>query len=948
MTRIKFGRTGIISASAAILTAGLLIDAQAEPPTQSAPLAPHTHGAMDQHAANDTPDAKPSKPAKPDFPEFDKVSDGLEEVVSTTGDEKPMYSLFADKETGRLLAVLPMNYEQRLVMIAATVSGGDEQAGVMGPTWYGSWKKIGKDRLIFLQPNFIQRSTGDEQSKASVKQLYTDTVLFDVPILSMKNGAPVVDMQSLLLGVMSKVASPYGGYGPTIRGINAKLASLEKAKAFPENVEIAYRAPDRDGRMVSLHWSFRDFPENKTFKPREADDRVGFFNVYFNEMGDPGTDQPFRRYITRWDLEKADPSRNLSPPRQPIVWYIENTTPIRYRRYVREGILAWNQAFEKIGIYNAMEVYQQDADTGAHMDKDPEDARYNFFRWNSSNQGYAIGPSRWDPRTGEIVEADVVWHAGLTNAIINAFYKNITAAAAMQSFTPETLAWLDTHPQWDPRVRLAPPMVRDRLLESRRDEAPGDDRAPLYDDGASRFSIDTERRYLDELEGVTCRIGEFTALNIALYAAVVDTGLTKPAENGDVLDGIPEEFLGPMIRYIAAHEVGHTLGLQHNFGASTIRTLDEINTSTGEATIGSVMEYAAANVVEPNEEQGPFATPRVGPYDEWAIAFGYGDEKDREEILKGVSDPEHIFLSPYATIGPDPRAQTWDLGADPLDFAERQLTIVRELRAKLVDDLVEDGQSWNKARQRYNALLGTHIHAVAIAARWVGGSYTNWDRKGDPGDRNPIEDVPAETQRRALALIISNTFSEDAFGLTPDMIRKFGLQYWPDEPGFGAVLQDPSYSIHDTIAGVQAAALTMILNPTTLRRLYDNEFRTANQKNPITLSEVFSDVTRQIWREMDEPGTGVYTASKPMISSFRRNLQREHLERLIDLALLRDAASPAQRAIANLSRLKLREINVKLEKMAQNTRLDDYTLSHCLDCQARIKPALEAIYLYKN
>ncbi len=931
-SRMRIGRTGFLSVGAIVLAAGLLIDAQAQ--QQGAP------SPAEQISA--TPKGKASKP---DFPDFEKVSEDTTLVTSMADGSSGLYELYADDETGKLLAVLPRNYEKRLIMIAATVAGGDEQAGVMGPTWYGYFKKVGKDRLVFLQPNFINRSSGDDQSKESIKQLYTDTVLFDVPIESMKSGAPVIDMRSLLLGTMSRVASPYGGYGPSISGINAKLATLEKAKSFPENVEIAYQAPDRYGRLISLHWSFRDFPENKSYKPRDADDRVGYFNVWYNEMGEPGTDQPFRRYITRWQVEKADPKRSMSPPKQPIVWYIESTTPVRYRRYVREGILAWNEAFEEIGIYGALEVYQQDAGTGAHMDKDPEDAQYNFFRWNTSNQGYAIGPSRTDPRTGQIVDADVVWHAGLTNAIITAFYKNITADVAMQGMTPETLAWLEDHPQWDPRVRLAPPMVRDRLLKERMATAA----APkeVIEEGGAHFSIDAERNYLGEFDGVACRMGEFMSMNIAMYAAALDGGLaTKP--DGDGLDGLPEEFLGPMIRYISAHEVGHCLGLQHNFGASTIRSLEEINESDGEATIGSVMEYSAANVVAPGEEQGPFATPRVGPYDLWAIAYGYGDEKDVEKVLSEVAEPDHLFLSPYATIGPDPRAQTWDLGADPLDYADRQLLIVAELRENLTDDLVKDGDSWMKARQRYNTLLGVHVQAAAIAARWVGGAYTHWDRKGDPDMRNPIEDVPAETQRRALNLVIDNTFYDEAFGISPDMVRMFGLQYFPDQPGIGAALQDPTYSVHDTIAGIQATALTLLMNPTTLRRIYDNEYRTADLENAITLAEVFNTINDAAWSELDQPVRGKFTASNPMISSFRRNLQREHLERLIDLSMIRDAASPAQRTIANLSRLKLRQINEKLEKISGSGSVDEYTLAHAMDCQARIEPALEAIYVIRR
>jgi hypothetical protein len=281
------------------------------------------------------------------------------------------------------------------------------------------------------------------------------------------------------------------------------------------------------------------------------------------------------------------------------------------------------------------------------------------------------------------------------------------------------------------------------------------------------------------------------------------------------------------------------------------------------------------------------------------------------------------------------------------------MALVKDLRTKSASDLVKYGQSWRKARQRFNSLLSTQIQALVVASRWVGGSNFNRDFKNDPGNRNPIDNIPAAKQRQALMFVIDNSFSDSALGLTPELLHKLGTEYYPDMPGFLGAQGDPSFTAHDAMAGVQATAMTMIMNPTTLRRLYDNEFRVAgipSEEKPLTLAEVMDTVTVSVWTEVDKPASGKFTASKPMISSFRRNLQREHVVRLFDLSLTESAArSPAWRTISNLSTLKLRQINDQITKvLASKNNLDEYTLAHLADAQTRITKALEAQYVYSQ
>ena len=144
-------------------------------------------------------------------------------------------------------------------------------------------------------------------------------------------------------------------------------------------------------------YSISEITSDPSYKPRAADQRIGYFTTGYTDLGKYKTDDKKIRYINRWHLEKADPSLKMSPPKTPIVFHIEHTTPKRYRYWVKQGILYWNKAFEKIGIRDAIEVLQQDATTSKYMDVSPEDVRYNFVRWLNNDIGTAIGPSRVNP-----------------------------------------------------------------------------------------------------------------------------------------------------------------------------------------------------------------------------------------------------------------------------------------------------------------------------------------------------------------------------------------------------------------------------------------------------------------------------------------------------------------------------------------------------------------------
>jgi len=1074
----------------------------------------------------DTRVAATSDSKKRDFPKFDTVvKDSYKKVVSTVDGKPGMYTLYVDHKTGDVLAELPRNFGKQNIFFAYTISGGIPQAGVQAGDMYAHWKRFGK-RLALIQPNYAVRSTGDKQSKAGTKRVFTDRVILDVPIKTMgPGGGPVIDLTDLLVKQSSKF------FGGVTAGANTRLATVEKAKAFPKNIELAFGIPLRSGRLATLAYSIAEIAENTGYKPREADERVGYFTTAHRDIGDASDENPWVRYVNRWDLQKADSKLKLSPPKKPIVFYIEHTTPVRYRRWVRNGILEWNKAFENVGIVNAIEVYQQDADTGAHMEKDPEDARYNFFLWTNADMGFAIGPSRVHPKTGEILDADIVMDEGFINGWAKT-WKDLIPETALEGFGPDALTWLAAHPDWHPRVLLADRSDREQVRQQLRREASmraagllpgfasptvqtaliGDEQydgligrvsqingncrhaackamdvalvrlnpeliiginKPRVDafaaddpvsgtwhgtiemeapDGSSHAmdltlelelakdntvsgtaemgmfgNIDMQGTWLPEERELTLYPADEDAGDDALIVTIsdgtmtgsmtegqfsmtltatrsgsgdaaaddladedtdedtdegeeedVDEELDEDAEESDdsddeaetdeaeeekaskskkkddtqYLDGVPEEFIGPMLREVVMHEVGHTLGLRHNFKGSTIHTLAEINTEDfkGQPHSGSVMDYLPINInYELGETQGDWTQVTIGPYDMWAIEYGYIAKKP-EKVLKRVSDPLLAYATDEDTWGPDPRARRFDNGMNPLTYAESQIGLAQHLRSKILEDMVEDGESWAEARKAYDMLLYKQLGAVNIASGWIGGSYLNRDKKGDEGNRDPITPIEADQQRRAIQIVLENTMRDDAYGLSPELLRRMTVDKWWDEGGQRYIFQDETYPVHDKIAAIQAMAMNGILNPQTLNRVYDNEFRATEDEDVLTVPEVLTTVRDAVWDELDDGGPqGSYTARSPYISSLRRNAQREHINRLIDLSM--PSGSGFYTApVSNLSRMQLRELKGTIDSAMRRkgADLDPYSRAHLAEASSLIDRALNAQYLYNT
>ena len=263
---------------------------------------------------------------------------------------------------------------------------------------------------------------GSPEAKA-VETTYSDSVLMAIPIKTMNpmKGTTVIDLNDIFFGDFAELG--LGFLGPV-------ADHLDQVKAFKKNVELQVAATysgGRFGRMffggddvidsrgitVVVHYGLVELPDGG-YQPRFADDRVGHF-LTVQSRTSPRTPRtpPSSAMVNRWRLERADGTSFKEgdrpvPPKKQIIYWIENSVPDEYRTAVREGILEWNKAFEKVGFKNAIEVRQQEGE-----EFDPEDVTYATFRWITTDIPFAIGPSRANPLTGEILDADILFDAQL-------------------------------------------------------------------------------------------------------------------------------------------------------------------------------------------------------------------------------------------------------------------------------------------------------------------------------------------------------------------------------------------------------------------------------------------------------------------------------------------------------------------------------------------------------
>ncbi len=911
------------------------------------------------------------KSSRPEYPKFSSVMDGFTAY--------PGFMTVYKKGKDKLYAVVKSSQLNRDFMLGTSFSAGSTFAGWQWNDYLLYWKKMGK-RLVLMQRN-VFFTGGKGEVAGQVKRTYTDRVMTTVPIMTQGGGGYVINLGSLLTGRASLF---FGSLGSG----NSSLAEFG-SKEFKYNNEITVTMPSRRGNFFSIHYSFADYRQlsSKGYKPRIADDRVGYFLTAKKDFGKTKEPTNFVRYINRWNLQKRDASLDLSPPKEPIVFYIEQNVPVKYRRYVREGIEMWNKAFEKIGFVNAIEVRQQDKGN-EFSNIDPEDMRYNFFRWITSERAFAMGPSRANPKTGEIYDADIIMDDSMVHAYLRQ-YENILRDFNEARLTPRHRAYLQAHPRRHPDRTMARvsatsidhtgTMTHDGCAACKAREAAAKSNNPNVARSAVE-DVELPHKYRH------CSIGVGKTRELAMAslwfmanmdedkedkdkkkkaaeqakaaaaqakasaekakaaaeqakAAAEKAKKTKKKKSSD----FPEEFIGQVIREIVCHEVGHTLGLRHNFKASTYRTLAEINGEKKPGDIsGSVMDYNPINLAVTGE-QGVWAPTELGPYDFWAIEYGYkkASDKDLAKIAaRGAEKGLHYGTDEDVRMG-DPTINRWDSGTDPIAYATERVKFVEKMRKKIEEKAVKDGEGYQKLRMAFGMLLGELRNSGDFAVQYVGGHYANRDHKGDPNGRDPVVPVEAAKQREGLKWVCDHIFSDRHFDIDPQLLRRMAASRWMHQGAYPA--GDLSIPYHEIVLNVQSWVMFDLFWPDTLRRILDAEKMVDKGEDAFTVAELFDTLEASVWKELAATPSDA-SARKPAISSTRRNLQRYYVEQMIDLALTESSWMPKTVNMLARHHLKrqLATIGGYLETHGAN--LDAYTAAHLEEAKALIDKALKAAY----
>ena len=842
-------------------------------------------------AASSPADAQQPATATPAVPsKFEAAVTGAKKVEG-------LWTIYY-KDQQVLVDFKQMQLGQDFLMLSSIARGVSQGQVLGGMTWgddvLWSFRKVG-EKVHVLRRNVKFKARPGSPEANAVKLAYNDSVLYSLPIVTDTPGGHLVDMTRVFLSDDEQIGKMIGASFAFDRSTVGNL------KAFKQNVELDINAvyagqidsdtvADPRGMQVTVHYSISQLPQT-TYKPRKADDRVGYFLTVAKDFTDSSDDQNFVRFINRWDLQKLDPAAKVSPPKKAIIFHMEKTVPVNLRPIVRAGIEEWNKAFDKLGFDNAVEVRQQgDEDTW-----DPEDVNYNTFRWITAEAGFAMGPSRVNPLTGQILDADIIFDASFLRSWKSSY----------ENFTPAAVA---------------------ALLDIEQ---------PVLNKGPALFGPQRHRH-------ADCRLNEGMQHQSSLAGAVFAAqGLT--AKRGE----LPEEFLQQALKEVVMHEVGHTLGLRHNFRASAWKTLAEMEdpAKANEPTVGSVMDYLPVNIVAAGTKQPAYYTTTIGPYDHWAIEYGYkivaGDENaELAKIAMRSGEPGLDYSTDEDTEAndPDPLSNRFDFSKDPIAHAQRQMALVNGLLPKLLERTVENGEGYQRARQAFGVLIGEYYKSAQFVARFIGGVMVHRDHKGDNQARPPFKLVDAAQQRAALKQLAEQAFTVPKYdpaslnSLAGTRWRHWGVQE----------LSRIDYPIHTQIAQFQDAILSRTLSHLTLNRIQDGEAKAAPGEDAYTLPEHLKGVMDSIYSELAAPPAGEFNNRLPYINSFRRALQRSALKKFGDIVAKPRTGQPEDARV--LSRMYLADLAAKIDAALAKAdlKLDDYTRAHLTDSRLRIKQILEA------
>jgi hypothetical protein len=760
--------------------------------------------------------------------------------------------------------------------------------------------------LQVLAKNTAFRAAGDAAMARTVQQSFSDSLMASTPVASAahpERKSILVDASFLLTDLPGLSTAlefafrlPYGldrgnSYIDTARAtelstmLNTQLhfataripapPMMPPPPGAPQMPLPPQAVPDARSFFVGVVVNFAALPD-KPMATRAADPRIGHFTEAYVELGNDLKANPRVHNITRWRLEKKDPAAALSEPVKPITFWMDRNIPARYRPAVEAGIVEWNKAFEKIGFKNAVVAKQQPDDA----DFDTLDAEHASIRWfTGADVGFARGPSVTDPRSGEILDADI--------AMSDVFGR-------------------------------------------------GSRRFISEDVGFSSFAQRQDLRQLWQQGGTDA----FCSYAVE-GAQEMNFAMDLLEARGELDPDSPEAeaFVQAQIKDTIMHEVGHTLGLKHNFRSSTVITREQLKDKAftdNNAITGSVMDYNAYNIPLAGEPKANLNVTTLGPYDYWAIEYAYRpleaatEAAELAKIASRSTEPLLAFADDAdaggfgGMTGIDPRDNRFDLSDDPLAWAGRRLALSRELWERLQTRGAKTGD--DPLRLRRSLLSGFRQLGPLpeLATKYVGGMYTERDL---PGSARPTyRPVEPARQREALKFLTTGLFSIDSFQFKPEFLSSLGTDYneWN---------RPRPVSVPAAVLSLQTQALDRLMAAGTAQRLLELPYflPEAQRKTAISLNEMYGTIQGAVWSELK-------TGSE--IDPLRRNLQREHLRRLQSLLTRGAPGLPAD--ALSLARLRADELKGSLQKAAAKPGLSVETRAHLQDSLGTLTEALRA------